>query len=283
MSGLCVPRVHSAGGVSRQAHETVDLRIAQDLKDDSDMAVLATQIKQAQKNLDEARRQINSVARKGRDPATVAAERHLRKLTELYDDLRNAKREELIAQRSKDNAKDDDAKDEKTRDAVERFQERLTDLIGKLGKELGPVAEEVRKALERAVGEVHNSLEKEGLSAEELGKALEKSQDELRKAFESGGPVNEELREAIERSRNEVQDAVEQARDLIKDQVDALRQNSDELAQKAKDNLAPRSARQSVALSVARTARTEMSWIVRGERSANWSSNCTVRRVEWKS
>ena len=193
-------------GASRRADETVDDRIAREFKKDPAVADLVRQIDEARQHLEHAK----LVARQPNDPSRVAADKQLRKLTQLYDDLRTAKRDELLARLSNDDAKDDDDKDEKTRDAVERFQEQLTDLIGKLGKDLGPVTEEVRKALERAVGEVHKSLEKEGLSAEDFGKALEKSQDELRKAFESGGPVNEELREAIDRSRKEMQEAVEQ-------------------------------------------------------------------------
>jgi beta-lactamase regulating signal transducer with metallopeptidase domain len=214
--------------VGRRADETVDARIARELENDRDLANIAHEIDQTREQIEHVKR----VTRQPNDPSRQAAENHLRKLTKLQNDLRTAKRDELLARRSKD-----DDKDEKTRDAVERFQDQLTDLIGKIGKELGPVTEEVRKALERAVGEVHKSLDKEGFSAEDLGKALEKSQEELRKAFESGGPVNDELRGAIDRSRKEMQDAVEQARGLIQDQVEALRQNSAELADRAQENL----------------------------------------------
>ncbi len=220
-------------GVNQRANETLEQRVDEQFKKDPDVAELISEIQKVRDHLEHNKR----VVRQPNDPSSVAAEKQLKKLSDLYDKLRTAKRDELLAQRSKDDVKGDDDKDEKTRDAAERIQDRLTDLIGKLGKELGPVTEEVRKALERAVGEVHKSLEKEGVSAEDLGKALEKSQDELRKAFESGGPINKELRDAIERSRDEVQDAVESARGLIEDQVDSLRQNSAELADRARENL----------------------------------------------
>ena len=220
-------------GVSQRANEALEQRVDEEFRKDPDVAELTAEIQKIRDHLEQNKREV----RQPNDPSRVAAAKHLKKLADLYDNLRTAKRDELLAQLSKDKAKGDDDKDEKTRDAVERFQDQLTDLIGKLGKELGPVTEEVRKALERAVGEVHKSLEKEGVSAEDLGKALEKSQEELRKAFDSGGPINKELRDAIERSRDEVQDAVESARGLIEDQVETLRQNSAELADRARENL----------------------------------------------
>jgi hypothetical protein len=135
-----------------------------------------------------------------------------------------------------DKKEDDDDKTEKARDAAERFQEQLQDLISKLGKELSPVTEEVRKALERAVGEIHQSLEKEGLSAEGFGKALERSQEELRKAFEGGGAVDKELREAIDRARKDMQDAYDRTKGDVQDQVDSLRQQSRTLRDQAREN-----------------------------------------------
>jgi beta-lactamase regulating signal transducer with metallopeptidase domain len=268
----------AGGRISQRVEDQVDARIARDLKDDPDVAALARQIDELRKQLDHTKAKV----RQSSDPAAVAVENRLRRLTQLYDNLRTAKRDELIARVSTDDEKDDDDKDEKTRDAVERFQERLTDLIGKLGKELGPVAEEVRKALERAIGEVHKSLEKEGLSAEDLGKALERSHDELRKAFESGGPVNEELREAVERSRNEVRDAVEQARGLIEQQVESLRQNSAELAEKAKDNLerAQREAERSTDGSQDRLDRRELDNARREIRELEQQLRRATRRME---
>jgi archaellum component FlaC len=44
--------------------------------------------------------------------------------------------------------------------AAERIEKELKDLVEKLGKDVSPVGEQVRKALERAVGEIHQSLTK---------------------------------------------------------------------------------------------------------------------------
>ena len=111
---------------------------------------------------------------------------------------------ELLARlTTDDDDKDDQPKAEKDRDVAEGLESQLKELITKLTKELGPATEEVRKSLKRALGEIHKSLEKEGLSGEDLAKALDRSQQELRRAFESGGPVDKEVREAIERSRKD--------------------------------------------------------------------------------
>jgi ubiquinone biosynthesis protein UbiJ len=86
------------------------------------------------------------------------------------------------------------------------------------------------------VGEIHQSLEKEGLSAEGFGKALEKSQEELRKAFEGGGAVDKELRDAIDRARKDMQDAFDRTKGDVQDQVESLRQQSRSLRDQAREN-----------------------------------------------
>ena len=172
------------------------------------------------------------------DPARPATEKRLSTLRDQYESLRKKKHDQLLALSTKDDVKKngDDDKEDKARDVAERFQEQLQELISKLGKELSPVTEEVRKALERAVGEVHQSLEKDGLSAEGLGKALEKSQEELRKAFEGGGAVDKELREAIDRARKDMQDAFDRTKGDVQDQVESLRQQSRSLRDQAREN-----------------------------------------------
>ena len=64
----------------------------------------------------------------------------------------------------------DEPKTDQNRELAEGLEGRLKELIGKLTKEMGPATEEVRKSLERAVGEIHRSLEKEGVSGEEIAK-----------------------------------------------------------------------------------------------------------------
>ena len=149
-----------------------------------------------------------------------------------------AQQNELLALQTTDDDQDDPPKTEQDRGVAEDLESQLKDLIAKFSKEIGPATEEVRKSLERAVGEIHKSLEKEGLSAEDLAKALDRSQQELRKAFEGGGPVDKEVREAIERSRKDAREAMERARDEIRgaarDRAEALREQARELAEQAR-------------------------------------------------
>ena len=168
--------------------------------------------------------------------ARVAAQHQLDGLQQEYNDLLRSKNQELFARLKKRADQNDDDKEEKARDVAERFQEQLKDLLGNLGKELTPVTEELRKALERAVGDVHQSLKKEGFSPESLGKALEKSQEDLRKTFEGGGAVDKELREAIDRARKDMQDAFDRTKGDVQDQVDALREQSRALTDQAREN-----------------------------------------------
>ncbi|MGO9468830.1 MAG: M56 family metallopeptidase [Isosphaeraceae bacterium] len=152
----------------------------------------------------------------------------------------NARRESraraaLLARLAVDD--EDDKKDDKSRDAAKRLEDQARDLIEKLSKEFGPAGEELRKVLERAVGEVHKSLEKENPSPDDLRKALEKSREEVRRALEQGGPIDNELREAWERSRKELRDAWEHARDdirqVMRDRVEVARQRQREQAEQA--------------------------------------------------
>ena len=131
----------------------------------------------------------------------------------------NAKRESrasaaLLARLAADD--EDDKKDDKSRDAAKRLEDQAKDLIEKLSKEFGPAGEELRKALKRAVGEVHKSLDKENPSPDDLREALEKAREEVRRALEQGGPVDSELREAWERLRKELREAWDRSRDDIR-------------------------------------------------------------------
>ena len=66
---------------------------------------------------------------------------------------------------------------------------------------------------------------------------MEKSQKDLREAFEDGGPVNKELHDAIEKAHKDMQEAFDCARGDAKDQMEALRQQSRELRDKARKEL----------------------------------------------
>ena len=215
-----------------QIDEAPSARIAVELKKDPEVLGVKQEI-------DETREHIEHIKCASGDSRTIrrliALEHQYDRLQRQYGELWNSKYGELFALLTMDKEKDDDDKDDKARDAAERFQEHLKDLADKLGKELGPVAEEVRKSLEKAVGEIHKSLEKEGLSAEDLAKALEKSHDDLRKAFEGGGPVDKELREAIEKARKDLQEAFDRTRDDVQDKAEALRERSRELRDRARE------------------------------------------------
>ena len=117
---------------------------------------------------------------------------------------------ELLARLSQDGdrkepKKDEGRGDEKSRATAERFEEHVKSLIDKVTKELGPVGEELRKALEKSVAEIHETLKKEGVTSDDLRRSLEKSHEEMRKAFEKGGTVNKELRGSMEKSRRDLQ------------------------------------------------------------------------------
>lgn len=132
-----------------------------------------------------------------------------------------------------------DDEDEKSREAAKRLEDQARDVVEKLTKEFGPVGDEFRKALERAVGEVHKSLEKENPSSDDLRQAFEKSQDQLRRALEQGGPIDRELREALERSRKELRDAWEHAREdirqVMRDRIEVARERQREQANPARE------------------------------------------------
>ncbi len=115
----------------------------------------------------------------------------------------------LALQKSDD--KDDKAKDNKGRETAERIEKQLKELVDKLGKDVSPVGQEVRKALERSVDEIHRALQKDGMTPDELRQALEKSREELRKSFDRDGPVQKEMREAS-RTRSQGDARVDGAR-----------------------------------------------------------------------
>jgi beta-lactamase regulating signal transducer with metallopeptidase domain len=131
--------------------------------------------------------------------------------------------------------KADAAKGEPELDIAEKFEAQLKDLLAKLGQELTPLGKEVQKSLERAVGEIQKSVDKENISAEELLKAVEKSRDELRRSFQPGGPVDKEVRAALERSRKDAREAMDRARQEIEKARDQLRDTLRSQAEASKE------------------------------------------------
>ncbi|MGP0062889.1 MAG: M56 family metallopeptidase [Isosphaeraceae bacterium] len=193
---------------ARRTDKPLDTRIADGLKTDPELAALDREIEQAKKGLSNIKRVVRDF---NHDPAAHAYSRRLEDLIEKQKELRASRRAELVTLQKSDD-KDEKAKDDKGRSTAERIEKQLKDLVDRLGKDVSPVGEEVRKALERSVSEIHRALEKEGMTADDLRSAVEKSREDLRKSFEPGGPVQKEMREAAERARKEMHDAMERGR-----------------------------------------------------------------------
>jgi small-conductance mechanosensitive channel len=148
---------------------------------------------------------------------------------------------QVVAPTNERGQDDDDDQENNGGDLAERIENQVKDLISKLAKELGPVGEEARKALQRAVGELQKALGKEDLTGEDVRRALEKSGEELRRSFEQGGPVERELRQALERYSEEVRGAVEGTRkDLERSRQElreAVRSRAEEARQRQRDQV----------------------------------------------
>ncbi len=121
----------------------------------------------------------------------------------------------------KESKDDGNAREDKSRATAERFEARIKELIEKVTKELGPVGEEVRKALEKSIAEVHETLKKEGVTSDDLRRSLERSHEEMRKALEKGGSVNRELRGSMEKSRRDLQQEWERTRNEMRSEMRA--------------------------------------------------------------
>jgi len=207
-------------------------RVKEEFLKDPEVLVLIRELSDTKEQLDRAK----AMALLPADPARLATVKKHKRLTEQYAELWFRKHDEIRARLSTDDEKDNGGKKEKSRDTAERIEKQVKDLIDKLGKELGPVGEEIRKALEQAVREVHQSLEKEGVSVEELRRSVEKAHEKLRGAVDQGGPVNEEMGKAMERSRKEMRESLERAREdlrgAMRERLEAVRERQRELAKK---------------------------------------------------
>ncbi len=193
----------------RQADKGLEARIADELEKDPEVAALDHQINETKQVLNGMKRVLRNPKA---DPAAIHFSSRLDELSEKSKSLRSSKRDALLARFTADDDKDDKTKSDDGREAAERIEKQLKDLVEKLGKDVSPVKNEVRKALERAVNEIHQSLQKEGLTPDDLRRAMEKSREELRRSFQRGGPVEKEMREAAERARNEMREAMERGR-----------------------------------------------------------------------
>jgi beta-lactamase regulating signal transducer with metallopeptidase domain/F0F1-type ATP synthase membrane subunit b/b' len=146
------------------------------------------------------------------------------KLQELTRELREA-RDELSRQRLKPKA---EAEDDDNRPDADHLENLFKELGETLSKDLGPVGEEILKALEKATREVSDALGKEGIISKDLRQALERAGDELSQTFKEGGPLNEQARDAAEKARQDMRQAVEKAREeireAVRDRVDKTRE-----------------------------------------------------------
>jgi hypothetical protein len=145
---------------------------------------------------------------------------------------------ERLALLTRDDDKNGDRKDDHDGELSERIEKTVKDLIDTLGDELKPLGEEVRKAIEKALDEVHRSLENDGVSVESLRRGLENAYNDLRGTVEQGGPVNDEMRRALERSRQQIREAADRARaDIDRARADMERAR-DELRQRMQSDAA---------------------------------------------
>jgi beta-lactamase regulating signal transducer with metallopeptidase domain len=230
----------------QSADAKLDARASEEFLKNPDVAALDKQIAEIEGQVALIRAKVRST----NDPALHAAERQLKKLNEEYVGLLNEKYPAIVARLrqdddkdddkddDEDDDKDDDEDDDKSREAAERFEKHVRDLIAKLVDEAGPVADEIRKAVERSVDEVRKALDKEDLSSDDVRDALERSHDEMRRSFESGGPIDREAREAWERARGELGEAWDRVREdfreVIRDRRDSSRERQRELLDRAR-------------------------------------------------
>jgi beta-lactamase regulating signal transducer with metallopeptidase domain len=215
---------------TRQADKAFEARIAEELKNDPEVATLDRRIDEQKRRLDQELVRLRRVVRNvNADPVIQRLKAQLNESTEKSKDLRSSRRAVLLARLAADDDKDDKAKSNDGRETAERIEKQLKELVEKLGKEVSPVGAEVRKALERAVDEIHQSLQKEGMTPDDLRRAMEKSREELRKSFQRGGPVEKEMREAAERARKEMHETMERGRQESERVREEMRRQMEEL------------------------------------------------------
>jgi beta-lactamase regulating signal transducer with metallopeptidase domain len=209
--------------------EELEDRISEKLMQDPDVVARGRELAQVRERLDQA----NRVARLPNDPARLAAKRQLEQLTDQYTRLLNEKDQQLRAQVTRDDENEKSGQTKESRETAEKLEGHLQELIEKLGKEFGPVGEQVKNTLEQAVREVHQALQKEDVSVEDLRQALERSCEKLRGAIEEGGPVKEELRKALDRSKSDLEEMRKAMERSGEDARDALERSRREIRERA--------------------------------------------------
>jgi beta-lactamase regulating signal transducer with metallopeptidase domain len=222
-----------------QPDDRLKNRVLDEFQKDPEVIALRKEITKMRNERDQAR---NS-GRQSNDPSLRATTRVLANLEGAYENLLKEKYD-TIRQRLQDdgkgNAEKEDPKDVQGRTGPERLEQRLKDLIDVIRRELGPSFDEIQKALEKAVDDLHQALKKEDVSAEDLRKSLEKSYEDIRQALSKSGPVDKELRQAWERSRGELRQRWAQSREEMRkemrEQVEAARQRQQDSARRLRES-----------------------------------------------
>jgi beta-lactamase regulating signal transducer with metallopeptidase domain len=150
-----------------------------------------------------------------------------------------------------DEKADEPKKGARGREATGRIEQELKELKEKLGKDLDPVTDAVRKSLDRALEEIQQTLKKEGMTAEDLRRAVDKSRRDLQEALRRGGPVEKEVRGAAERARKDMQDAMERqmreamrGREELKGRMEESREQQQKAAEAMRDQMRKRMEQQ---------------------------------------
>ena len=227
-----------------QIDENLEARILDEFQRDAGVISLKDAIIEMQKERDRYR--------SGNDPSRRVLQKELDKLNAEYNTLWRQKHEEFRKQLTpvvvgpppkpqdddKADRRKDYTKDDQGHTTSERLEQRVKDLLVIIHREMGPYYDEVQKALEKSVDDLHKALEKENVSVDDLKKSLEKSYEEIRQALAKGGPVDKELREAWERSRRELRDkwlkSREEMRQDLRDRVESARRWQRESARDAR-------------------------------------------------
>ncbi len=183
-----------------------------------------------------------------RNAATTNARPESKILGYVWADFNNDGRPEKIViqdrdqaakprQQLKEEAEDDDgdaADTHKDKEVADHLERLLKDLGDSLSKDLGPVGSEFLKALDKAVKDATEVLDKEGITSKDLHQALEKARDDLHEAFKEDGPLNKQARDAAEKATEDLKSAAEKAREELRE---AVREHADKAREAAREGL----------------------------------------------
>ena len=135
-----------------------------------------------------------------------------------------AKKSQALAGQPRKEARKDEPRD-RDRD---NDRDEADELADRIGKDLEPLGDAVRRSLARALGEVQGALKKDQMTADDLKKALERSRDEMEKSLREGGAIEKGLREAAERARKDWAEAMDRNLDDAARIPDEMRKRMNE-------------------------------------------------------